>query len=204
MRILAINGSGRGMGNTDTLLKAMGAGLPDDVAFEVVRLKDYDYSGCVGCEGCAKTNRCVLKDDMQQIYEKIEEADGLILGSPTYFYNVSAKMKAFIDRLYCYDIFDPEDRSVWISTTEMHGLKYAAVVAICEQSDVKDMGFTAEAMARPLEAVGYRVVAMEKVLHLFKRDEAEAALDVQERMKRAGLKLYRTIKLARGLKIRKE
>lgn len=200
MKLLAVNGSGRGKGNTETLLRAMGADLPDDVEFELIRLKDYDFSGCTGCEGCAKSNQCVIKDDMQDLYPKIEAADGLILGSPTYFYNVSATMKAFIERLYPYEVFDPDDRSVWVSASEGNGLKYASVLAVCEQEDVSDMGFTAEAMAMPLEALGYRVVGVEKVLHLFGRSDAEKAAETLVQMKKAGAKLYKTIRLAESQK----
>lgn len=197
MNILAINGSGRGKGNTETLLKAFGSGLPEDVNYEIIDLNRLTIRGCTGCEGCATSNRCVVKDDMQALYPKIEAADGLILASPTYFYNISAGMKAFIERLYPYEVFDLEDRSVWVSATESQGLKYASVVAVCEQEDEKDMGFTAEAMSMPLEALGYRVVSTEKVMHLFGKSDAEGALDVKATMKQAGVKLYKTIRLAK-------
>jgi multimeric flavodoxin WrbA len=196
MKILAVNGSGRGAGNTETILSAMGRLLPEEVEFEVINLKDYQIKGCTGCEGCAITNRCVLKDDMVRLYPKIEAADGLILGSPTYFYNISASMKAFIERLYCYEVFDADDRSVWVSATEGKGLKYSAVVAVCEQDDAVDMGFTAEAMSLPLQAVGYRVVSVHKVLHLFGRHEARSEEVLLNKAAMYGLKLYKTIKLS--------
>lgn len=200
MKILAINGSGRGKGNTRTLLEAMGAGMPSEVDFEIVDLNRLNFGGCIGCEGCAKTNKCVVKDDMQMLYEKIEEADGMVLGSPTYFYNITAKMKAFIERFYALDAFDPEDRSVWISLQATKGLKYGAVIAVCEQKDAKDMGFTAEAMSGPLQDIGFQVVSTQKVLHLFGRHDAEGATETLDRMAMAGMKLYRTIRLAQGLK----
>lgn len=200
MKILAINGSGRGKGNTHRLLEAMKDQIDQDVDFELINLKDYEFKGCIGCEGCAKTNKCVIQDDMQDLYPRIEEADGLILGSPTYFYNISASMKAFIERLYPYEVFDPYDRSVWVSATEATGLKYATVVAVCEQETKEDMGFTAEAMKMPLEALGFRVVGVEKVLHLFGRHDADDAVETLNQMRAAGLKLYRTIKLAESIR----
>ncbi len=54
--------------------------------------------------------------------------------------------------------FAKDDRSVWMSINEAMGGKYAVAIAVCEQHDEKDMGFTAEAMTKPLEALGYRVV----------------------------------------------
>ena len=189
MKILAINGSGRGKGNTRTLLEAMKRDLPDEVVFEIIDLSRMSFRGCIGCEGCSTSNRCVLKDDMVPVYDTIDSADALVLGSPTYFYNITANMKAFIDRLYPYEVFDPEDRSIWMSATENKGLRYAAVVAVCEQEDAQDMGFTADAMTLPLQAVGYRVVSVSKVLHLFGKNEASKANEVLDQMARAGLKL---------------
>ncbi len=172
MKLLAINGSGRGMGNTRTLLEAITRDIYEEVEYDIIDLNKLKFGGCIGCEGCSTTNRCVVNDDMQDLYDRIDEADGLILGSPTYYYNISALMKAFIERLYPYNSFDPNDRSIWVSTTERQGIKYASVVAVCEQEDIKDMGFTAEAMAMPLEAVGYRVVSVSKILNLYAKNEA--------------------------------
>jgi len=53
-----------------------------------------------GCESCHETGECRIKDDMQKVYQKILEADGIILGSPVYFWSVSSQAKTFIDRTY--------------------------------------------------------------------------------------------------------
>jgi multimeric flavodoxin WrbA len=53
----------------------------------------------MGCGGCAKTGICIVQDDMQELYEKVDETDILFLVSPTYFYGPSALIKAFIDRI---------------------------------------------------------------------------------------------------------
>ncbi len=73
--------------------------------------------------------------------------------------------------MYCQQVFADNDRGVWSSVNEALGGKYAVVIAICEQNDVKDMGFTAEAMSMPLEALGYRMVETVKVIHLYKKTE---------------------------------
>lgn len=199
MKVLAINGSGRGKGNTKTLLEAFGSGLPESVDYEIIDLKSLNFGGCIGCEGCAKTNKCVVKDDMQMLYEKIEEADGMVLGSPTYYYNITAKMKAFVERFYALNAFHPEDRSVWISVQATKGVKYGAVIAVCEQDDAADMGFTADAMSLPLRDIGFQVVTVEKVMQLFGRHEAEEATETLKQMKLAGQKLYKTMTLAQSL-----
>lgn len=69
------------------------------------------------------------------------------------------------------EIFDEEDRSVWLSVNEVLGGKYAVVIAVCEQQNKEDMGFTAEAMSKLLSALGYRVVETVKVLKLLIREQ---------------------------------
>ena len=55
-------------------------------------------SGCLECGGCDKTGECVVKDDMQEVYPLLDEADAIILSSPIFFYSVPAQAKALIDR----------------------------------------------------------------------------------------------------------
>lgn len=181
--------------------KALKAFEDKGVQTEIVFLGDLNISGCTGCEGCRETFRCIIKDDMQELYDLLLEADGVILGSPTYFYNVTADMKAFIDRCYCLDVFHEEDRSVWLSIPEVLGGKYAVVIAICEQLDEKDMGVTPDVMASFLRAIGYRVVDTVKALHLFKAGEASGSTALLEAQK-AGEKLYKTITLRKKIEER--
>ncbi len=193
MKILGVVGSKRKKGNTAHLVKAaLNSARKEGVETQTVYLGDYSYNGCNGCEGCKKTNKCIVDDDMQKLYPLIREADAVILGSPTYFYNVSSDMKAFIERLYCYEIFDEDDRSVWMPLNEAKGIKYASVIAICEQDNEYDMGFTAEAMELPLKALGYRVVAVVKVLNLYKKDDFAGSAAVGQAEK-AGEKLAKTL-----------
>jgi len=57
---------------------------------------------CQACNSCKTEGRCILEDDMQQIYKAIDEADVLVFGTPIYYDHVSAQAKIFIDRLYAY------------------------------------------------------------------------------------------------------
>ncbi|NLB20771.1 MAG: flavodoxin family protein [Clostridium sp.] len=196
MKVLGIVGSKRKNGNTAHLVnKAMESVVGKEITTETIYLGDYDIKGCTGCEGCKKTYTCVIKDDMMNLYPKILEADAVIIGSPTYFYNISSDMKSFIDRLYAHQIFDDNDRSVWTSINEVLGGKYAVVIAICEQNNSKDMGFTAEAMSMPLEALGYRVVETVKVLHAFKKDDTKNNERIEDDAIKAGIKLKKTLLL---------
>ena len=196
IKILGITGSKRKNGNTSILVqKALEEARQEGAQTEQLFLSDYQYADCNGCEGCAKHFHCIVDDDMQKIYPKLLEADALVLGSPTYFYNLTALMKAFIDRLYCYEIFDKEDRSVWMPLNEALGIKYALVIAICEQQSVEDLGFTDQAMAKPLEALGYRVTDTLKILHAFDKGDVLNQSETLTMVKEAGKRLVKTVQL---------
>ena len=98
--------------------------------------------------------------------------------SPTHNYNITAWMKAFIDRLYCFYNFDNSVPRNWSSQLAGQGRK-AVVAAICEQEDAEDMGFTIEAMKKPLSALGYEIVgelAVFRIFHKAKVKEDNAAM----------------------------
>ena len=65
---------------------------------ELLRLADKDVSPCDGCLSCRETKECRIKDDFQMIFQKMVEADGIILASPVYFSSATPKIKALIDR----------------------------------------------------------------------------------------------------------
>ena len=196
MKVLGIVGSRRKNGNTAYLVQqALHAIESKEVETELIYLGDYNIRGCIGCEGCRHTYKCVIMDDMQKIYPLIMNSDAIVLGSPTYFYNITSDMKAFIERLYCFQVFAEDDRSVWSSINEALGGKYAVVISICEQNDEKDMGFTSEAMSKPLEGLGYRVIETVKILKLFKKEDALKNQEALDQVKRAGKKLEKTFRL---------
>lgn len=194
--VLGIVGSKRKNGNTATLVeKALEAVEKQGIETEIFYLGDYDIKGCTGCEGCQETYACVIQDDMQKLYPKLIKAKGLVLGSPTYFYNVSADVKAFIERLYCFEGFDQGDRSVWVSVGEALGGKHAVTIAICEQHDERDMGVTSQVMDASLASLGYRIVESVKVLELFDRSAAKSSVIALEQAASAGTKLAKTLML---------
>ncbi|MCB8815485.1 flavodoxin family protein [Desulfosporosinus shakirovi] len=102
MKVVAFNGSPRVNGNTSQSIKMVLAELEEEgIETEIVQLGGRKVFGCLACGKCGemKNNRCVRKDDeMNNFIQKIEEADGIIIGSPTYFSNVSTEVKALIDR----------------------------------------------------------------------------------------------------------
>ena len=155
-------------------------------------------------EGCNDIFKCVVDDDMQKIYPLIMKADAIILGSPTYFYNVSADIKAFIDRCYCLVKFDEKDRSVWMSVNEAAGGRYAAVIAVCEQQHEKDMGHTADTMEMTLQSLGYRIVDTVKVTRAFAAGEVRNNDKSMQEARQAGEKILKTLKLRKSIEVKLE
>jgi len=164
-QMLGIGGSPRKDGNSDILLQYILQNIG-----ETEQLRDLQFQSCIGCEKCRKDKICTgLQDDMSLLYPKIIEAKGLVLVSPTHNYNITALMKAFIDRLYCFYNFDNKNRpGPWSSQLGNQGRK-AIIVAVCEQENKKDMGFTLDAMRLPLEALGYEIIDELPVFGVFAR-----------------------------------
>ncbi len=101
MKVVAFNGSPRKGGNTEQMIgQVFGVLQQEGIECERIDVAHKPLRGCTGCWGCAKNGgRCVIDDDLNGWFAKAKEADGLIIGSPTYFANVSAETKALLDRM---------------------------------------------------------------------------------------------------------
>jgi multimeric flavodoxin WrbA len=99
MKILGLSFSPRVRGNTEILLEAVLASARRLKAeTELYRVAGKEISPCDGCASCWDTGECHIEDDMQEVYRKMQEADGIIFGTPVYFYNMTAQGKTVIDR----------------------------------------------------------------------------------------------------------
>ena len=99
MKILGLSCSPRKDGNTVTLLTQALDGAKDEGArTELFSVSGKNIQPCDSCRACNKTGECNIKDDMQQLYAKFAEADGIIFSTPIYFYGMTAQTKAIIDR----------------------------------------------------------------------------------------------------------
>ena len=100
--ILILSGSPRKGGNTDLMVDAFVKGASKLHNVEVVSVHDYKVAPCMGCNACFRNegNNCVQNDDMTHIYDKMKDADVLVIASPVYFYGLSAQLKAVIDRCH--------------------------------------------------------------------------------------------------------
>ena len=192
--ILAVGASPRKGGNSDILIRHVSAGARTaGIETEEIQLRDLSFSPCIGCEQSRRTGECSrFDDDMVGIYPKIMASRGLFLISPVHNYNVTAWMKAFIDRLYCFYDFSEPRPGKWTSRLAGQGRK-AVVCAVCEQTDREDMGFTLEAMQRPLEALGYEILQTFPVLGIFDKGKVAERPDITRAAEMCGERLARDI-----------
>lgn len=99
VKVIGIVGSPRKGGNTELLVsEALKAASEEDVETELITLADKDIKPCDACLSCRETKECHVKDDLRQIFRRMLEADGIILGSPVYFGSATPQIKALIDR----------------------------------------------------------------------------------------------------------
>jgi multimeric flavodoxin WrbA len=102
MKVVAFNGSPRKDGNTSILINYVFRELEKEgIKTELVQLSDKKIQGCVACYKCFenKDKQCTVKNDsLNEYIQKMMEAEGILLGSPTYFIDLTPEMKALIDR----------------------------------------------------------------------------------------------------------
>ena len=105
MKIIGINGSPRANGNTKAALDVMGEVFAqENIDFEVLHI-GHQLGPCSGCFRCAKTHACTLPDDgLNDMYQRLTQADGVVFGSPVYFASITSGMRCFMDRMGCIDM----------------------------------------------------------------------------------------------------
>ncbi len=100
-KILILKGSPRERGNSAALAARVADGASAAGAeVESIYLHGLDIRPCDGCDLCAEQGGCVIEDDMQALYPKLEAADAIVLASPVYWFTISAQLKLCIDRWY--------------------------------------------------------------------------------------------------------
>lgn len=105
-KMMIIDGGPRKTFNTAAMLGKIAEGarsVSDEIEVKTVRLYDIDYKGCMSCMACKLkgkvSNVCKFRDALMPILEEVAQADGLVLGSPIYFSEVTAQLRAFLERL---------------------------------------------------------------------------------------------------------
>lgn len=108
MKVLLINGSPHRFGCTYTALKEVADTLgKNNVATEIYHIGTDAIRGCVGCNNCFTTGKCVFDDGVNEISSRLVEFDGIVLGSPVYYASASGQLCCFLDRLF-YSNFSNE------------------------------------------------------------------------------------------------
>ena len=101
MKVLALNGSPRPKGNTTLALAQMREVFErEQIELEEIRVGHLDLRGCIACERCRKLGKCTFDDAVNEVAEKLAEADGLILASPVYYASANSTLTALCDRLF--------------------------------------------------------------------------------------------------------
>lgn len=122
MKVLLINGSPRSKGNTCiALTEAAKALQANGIETEMISIGTKAVQGCIACNRCAELGRCVFKDELyNKVREKLETADGIIIGSPVYYAGPNGSLCALLDRLF-------------YSASSLLQYKPAASVAVCRR-----------------------------------------------------------------------
>ena len=101
MKVVLLNGSPHKHGCTYTALAEVARGLSEHgVEAEIVQLGTSEIAGCEGCFACRTLNKCKKDDSVNEIARVLEQADGMIIGSPVYFSSPNGTLLAVLDRLY--------------------------------------------------------------------------------------------------------
>ena len=101
MKILGLSCSPRKSGNTSIIMgEALNGAEKEGAETELFSVSGKEIRPCDGCSACFKKGECHIKDDMQTVYGKLIEADGIIFGTPIYYYGMTAQAKAVIDRTF--------------------------------------------------------------------------------------------------------
>jgi multimeric flavodoxin WrbA len=101
MKIVGILGSLRKKGNTEILLDlALEEARKNGAQVAKILLRGMKIAPCNGCQKCFKTGKCVIKDDMQQVYKEMLESEGIIWATPVYFWSMTGLTKTVMDRTY--------------------------------------------------------------------------------------------------------
>lgn len=147
MKILILNGSPRPNGSTAAMSEAFAEGAREAgheaVILPVGRMK---IAGCLGCEYCHTKGegRCIQKDDEEQVYRALEDAEMLVLASPVYYYTLSAQLQAALHRTYAVGIPKKVRRAALLLSSGSPDVYGPAIeqyrLSVVEYFQVEDMG----------------------------------------------------------------
>lgn len=124
MNVVAIVATNRRNGTVEKMCSQFLAGAHER-GHETVHINLYDYNieHCNGCWACVKTNKCILKDDFQKVFDQIKDADVVFIGAPCYWGNIPGILKTFFDRHTSCAMYKPPEAATFASMTLMQKIK---------------------------------------------------------------------------------
>ena len=172
MKVLIINGSPHPNGNTTVALREMEKVFAEEgVEVETLRIGSEAIRGCVACNSCKQSGKCVFDDAVNVAAEKFKEADGLVVASPVYFASPTGTVEAFMDRLFCSAPFDKT-------------MKVGAAVAVARRAGTTA---TMDALNKYFSISNMPIASSQYWNDAFGRAPGEAAQDAE------GLQVMRTL-----------
>ncbi|UCG39536.1 MAG: flavodoxin family protein [bacterium] len=191
MKVLGINASPRKGANTATLVEtALKGAAGKGAETKMVNLNELDMKPCIGCDACKENlGHCVQKDDLTPLMEEMATFDAIVLGTPVYWFHVSAQFKTLVDRLYCYYGFemDPETNDYKEILAFPAGKKVVFVTSRGDPEEKKDYDVYYGYMNEWLKVVGMALLAssVEFIHHYGSWNEKDAARKDAELLARA-------------------
>lgn len=173
MKVLLINGSPRQKGNTHLALSEAAKQLEKNgIATELVEIGAKAIHGCIACNRCKETGRCIFDDDLcNRVIDLMADCDGIIVGSPVYYGQPNGTVLSLVQRL-CY------------AASNVMQNKPAAAVAVCRRGGASAVYQT---LLMPFQMLNMPVVTSQYWNIIYGRAEGEAALDTE------GLQTMRTM-----------
>lgn len=152
--ILVINASPRANGNTEALADAMITGAERaGHSVQKANIRTMNIKPCIGCYQCAagKGDPCVQKDDMKEIYTRLEQADVVVFASPLYWWQVTAQMKTVIDRIFAVAAANQmqipkKDVALIIAAEDAREENFAQIIPYYQTCLSKNLGWTDRGM----------------------------------------------------------
>ena len=172
MKVLLINGSPRPEGNTTLALREMEKVFAEEgVEVETLRIGSEAIRGCVACNSCKQSGKCVFDDAVNVAAEKLKEADGLVVASPVYYASPNGTVEAVMDRLFCSTPFDKT-------------MKVGAAIAVARRAGTTA---TMDALNKYFSISGMPIASSQYWNDAFGRAPGEAEQDAE------GLQIMRTL-----------
>jgi multimeric flavodoxin WrbA len=182
MKILALSASPHPHGNSAHLVDELLAGAREVGAqTERLDINAMSIKGCQGDYACKRFGKCGVKDDMQTIYQKIDEADAVVFASPVYMLNINAQLKTVMDRLFHYMNMDLSSR--------INPPKRSALIVTQGQPDAELFKPYLSAIPQILGMLGFGETHMLLGEGLRAPDEATKRPDLQARAREIGKQL---------------